>query len=212
MSLFIDSGFLAFSFLGSFCLCFWLSSGCNLLFGNSLGSDSNGPDKTQQLSGYCCDNLPLVLAGCAQFHIALMQSMLRLPRDLFHLFRDAFLSSAQSVPDTWRTTIAPCCFDNDSSQVCVASFRDASTPGSLARWNPRWEQHRNNPLVAEHFRSGIPAPTRLAMVTAEMSAIPRSACRSLMTCCKAGEASFTASMMACSRRATRSRMCSTSCR
>src|SRR5271170_1824859 len=52
-------------------------------------------------------------------------------------------------------------------------------------------------------------PNSAAMVTAEISAIPRSACRSLMTCCNAGEASLTASVIACSRRATRSRMCST---
>ena len=41
---------------------------------------------------------------------------------------------------------------------------------------------------------------------------PRRAWRSLMTCCNTGEASLTASAMACSSRATRSRMCSTSCR
>src|ERR1700751_1706852 len=122
---------LSFFLLRKFLSLLWLSSGCNLLLGNSLGSDSNGPDKAQQLSGYCCDNLPLVFARCAQFPIALVQPMLRLPRNLFGLFRDAFLSSAQSVPDTWRTTIAPCCFDNDSSQVRVAGFSDASTPGSL---------------------------------------------------------------------------------
>jgi hypothetical protein len=80
-------------------------SGCNSLAGDSLGSGSNGPDKAQQLSGYCCNDLPLVLAGCAQFHIALVQPMLRLPCNLLGLFRDALLSSAQSIPDTWWTTI-----------------------------------------------------------------------------------------------------------
>src|SRR5271170_6430589 len=125
-------GVLSFFLLRKFWPLLWLLSGCNLLLGNSLGSGSNSPDKAQQLSGYCCDNLPLVLAGCAQFHIPLMQPVLRLPRNLFRLFRDALLSSAQSVPDTWRTTIAPCGFDDDSSQVCVAGFGDASAPGPLA--------------------------------------------------------------------------------
>jgi hypothetical protein len=120
------------SFFRKFLSLLWLLSGCNLLPGNSLGSGSNSPDKAQQLSGYCCDNLPLVLAGRAQFYIPLMQPVLRLPRNLFRLFRDALLSSAQSVPDTWWTTIAPCFFDNDSSQVRVAGFSDASASGSLA--------------------------------------------------------------------------------
>jgi hypothetical protein len=124
-------GGLSFSFLEVLSFA-WLLSGCKLLAGNSLCSGSNGPDEAQQLSGYCCDNLPLVLAGCAQFHIPLMQPVLRLPRNLFRLFRDALLSSAQSVPDTWRATIAPGRLDNDSSQVRVAGFRDASAPGSLA--------------------------------------------------------------------------------
>src|SRR5271163_901195 len=80
----------------------------------------------------CCNDLSLVLAGSAQFHIALVQAVLRFPRNLFDLFRNALLSSAQSIPDSWRTTIAPGCFDNDSSQVRVAGFRDASTPDPLA--------------------------------------------------------------------------------
>jgi integrase len=35
-----------------------------------------------------------------------MQPVLRLPRNLFRLFRDALLSSAESTPDAWWTTIA----------------------------------------------------------------------------------------------------------
>ena len=77
---------------------------------------------------YCCDNLPLVLAGRAQLHISLVQPVLRLPRNLLVLFRDALLSSSQSVPNTGWATIAPCGFDNDASQVCVAGLRDASAP------------------------------------------------------------------------------------
>jgi hypothetical protein len=125
-------GVLSFFLLRKFWSLLRLLSGCNLLLGNSLGSGSNSPYKAQQLSGYCCDNLPLVLAGCAQFHIPLMQPVLRLPRNLFRLFRDALLSSAQSVPDTWMPTIAPCGFDNDSSQMRVAGLSDTSASGSLA--------------------------------------------------------------------------------
>src|ERR1700728_2054553 len=118
--------------------CFLLLSGCNLLRGDSLGSGSYSPDKAQQFSSYCCDNLPLVLAGRAQFYISLVQPVLRLPCNLFGFFRDALLSSTQSVPDTWRTTIAPCGFDNDASQVRVAGLRDASAPGSLTTGILAW--------------------------------------------------------------------------
>ena len=55
---------LSFSFLGSVVL-LWLLSGCNLLPGDRLGSGSYSPNKAEQLSGDCCDNLSLVLAGCA---------------------------------------------------------------------------------------------------------------------------------------------------
>ena len=89
--------------------------------------------------------LPLVLAGCAQLHISPMQPVLRLPRNLLGLFRDALLSSAQSVPDPWRTTIAPCSFDNDASQVRVAGLRDASASGSLTAGILRLVLRRSNP-------------------------------------------------------------------
>ena len=72
---------LSFFILRKFWSLLSLLSGCNLL-GHSLGSDSNGPDEAQQLSSNCCDNLPLVFAGGTQFHIALVQPMLRLPSSL----------------------------------------------------------------------------------------------------------------------------------
>ena len=135
MSAFIDS-VLIFSFLEGFC--FGLLSGCNLLPRDRLCSGSNSPDKAQQLSSYSCDDLPLVLAGCAQLDISLVQPVLRLPRNLLGLLRDALLSSSQTVPDTWRTTIAPCGFDNDASQVRVAGLGDASAPGSLTTGILAW--------------------------------------------------------------------------
>ena len=106
-------------------------SGCDLLLGASLCSGSNRPDEAQQFTSNCSSDLPLVLAGCTQFSIALVQPMLCLPRNFLHLFGNALLSSAQSVPDTGWTTIAPCSFDDDSSQMRVAGFGDASAPGSL---------------------------------------------------------------------------------
>ena len=42
------------------------------------------------------------------------------------------LADLFAIPDTWGTMIAPCRFDDDSSQVRVARFRDASTPDPLA--------------------------------------------------------------------------------
>ena len=72
------------------------------------------------------------LPARAQLHIALVQPMLRLPCNLFRLLGDAPLSPAQSIPDAGWTTIAPGCFDNDSSQVRVVGFGDASASGSLA--------------------------------------------------------------------------------
>src|SRR5271168_2242118 len=93
---------------------------------------ADGPDEAQQFTSDCCNDLSLVLAGSAQFHIALVQAVLRFPRNLFDLLRNALLSSAQSIPDSWWTTIAPGYFDNDSSQVRVAGFRDASSPDPLA--------------------------------------------------------------------------------
>lgn len=135
MSAFID-GVLIFSLFRKFC--FGLLSGCNLLPGDRLCSDSNSPDKAQQLSSYSCDDLLLILADRAQRHISLMQPVLRLPCNLLGFLRDAHLSSSQTVPDSWRTTIAPCGFDNDASQVRVAGLRDAYAPGSLTTGILAW--------------------------------------------------------------------------
>ena len=52
-------------------------------------SGSNCPDEAQQLTSNCGNDLSLVLAGSAQFHIALVQAVLRFPRNLLDLFRNA---------------------------------------------------------------------------------------------------------------------------
>src|SRR5215469_14065487 len=109
-----------------------LGSGCGSLPDDSLCSGSNRPYESQQFTSNCSSYLPVVLAGCVQFPIALVQPMLCLPCNLFRFFGNALLSPAQSVPDTWWTTIAPCSFDDDPSQVRVAGFGDAPAPRSLA--------------------------------------------------------------------------------
>jgi len=149
--------------------------------------------------------------GRAQLHISLMQPVLRFPCNLLGLFRNALLPSAQTVPNTWRTTIAPCSFDNDSSQVRVAGLRDGSAPGSLTTGILAWYNAAVTHQLASALEAGYLA--QLAR-NGHSRAICDAAqcCKSLITCCIAGVASFTASMMACSRRSTRPRMCSTSCR
>jgi len=77
--------------------------------------------------------------------------------------------------------IAPCRFDDDSSQMRVAGFSDASASGSFAT-ESSLAQHRNNPSVASTAKAGYLANfgrnghSRDICDTAQ-------ACRSLMTCC-----------------------------
>jgi hypothetical protein len=49
-------------------------------------------------------------------------------------------------------------------------------------------------------------PSSATIVTAEISAMPRRACKPLTTSCTSGDARFTASVIACSRRLTRAAM------
>jgi hypothetical protein len=84
--MFIEWDVFGFSFLEMFLFLSFLLSGCYSLPDYRFCSGPYGPDKAQQLSGYCCDNLPLVFAGCTQFHIALMQPVLCFPRNLLGLF------------------------------------------------------------------------------------------------------------------------------
>ncbi len=116
-------------------------SGCSSLADGRLCSGANSPDGTPSSSRATCSNdLALWLSGRTQLHIPLMQAVLRFPRNFLGLFRNALLSSAQPIPDTWWTAIAPCCFANDSSQVCVASLSDASASDSLATGVFAWHR------------------------------------------------------------------------
>jgi hypothetical protein len=112
--------FFVFSLFGKLLLLFL--SGCGSPADGRLCSDPNSPDESQQFTSNCSNDLSLGLAGRTQLHIALVQAVLSLPSNLLDLFRNALLSSAQSIPDTWWTTVAPCCFANDSSQVRVAGL------------------------------------------------------------------------------------------
>ena len=152
----------------------------------------------------------LVLACRRQSGVALVQPVLCFPGDLLDLFRHPLLSLAQAGPTAGRT-ITPGRFDGDSSQMCVACLGDASASRPLAAGvlaGNRSAVTHQLPRASKRDNS----PNSATMVTAEICAMPRNACRPVITSCIAGEASLTASVMACSSRTTRSAMCSTSCR
>ena len=69
----------------------WLSASC-------FGLDCDGPDKAQQFSSDGGHGFPLILACHGQGHIALMQTVLRLPRDFDDLSRNPLLSLTQLSP------------------------------------------------------------------------------------------------------------------
>ena len=123
----------ALSFLGRFLSLLWFLSGCALLAGNSLCSGSDGPDEARQFTGNYRDDLPLVFAGSTQFHIALVQAVLRFPSNLFDLFRKCSPAfCAIHISNSWVTTIAPGCLDNDSSQVRRSLHTDCSRHPRIA--------------------------------------------------------------------------------
>ncbi len=65
-----------FHFSGTFLFLSFLSSGRYPLRGCCFCPDAYGPDEAQQFTSNCGDDLPLVLAGCTQFHVALMHPSL----------------------------------------------------------------------------------------------------------------------------------------
>src|SRR5438270_12417296 len=111
-----------FSLFGKFLLLLLFLSGRSSLADGRLCFGSNRPDESQQFTSNCSNDLSLGLAGRTQLHIALVQAVLSFPCNLLGLFGNGLLSSAQAIPNTRWTTIAPCCFANDSSQVRVAGF------------------------------------------------------------------------------------------
>jgi hypothetical protein len=130
-----------------------LSSSCYSLPGNGFRFGTYGPNKSQEFATYRCDDLSLVFARGRQSCVSLVQSVLRLPRNLFSLFRYALLPFAQPGPDGRRAMITPCRFDDDPSQVRVASLCSAAAPGSLATGVLARYSAANNPSVLEHLQS-----------------------------------------------------------
>lgn len=63
-----------FSLIGEVVVFALFLSGYGLLIGERFCPSADGPDEAQQLTGNCRDDLPLVLTGSTQFHIALVQA------------------------------------------------------------------------------------------------------------------------------------------
>ena len=80
----------------------------------------DGPDEAQQFAPHGGNDLALILARRGQPGVALVQAELRLPGDLFDLFRHPFLPLAQRRADGRPEPVAPGGFDGDASQVRVA--------------------------------------------------------------------------------------------
>ena len=73
-----------------FAFCFFIlregccvSSSCHSLPCSRFRLGSYSPDETQQFAAYRCDDLSLVFARGCQSRVSLVQSVLRLPRNLF---------------------------------------------------------------------------------------------------------------------------------
>jgi hypothetical protein len=61
-----------------------------------------------------------------------MQPVLRLPRDLFHFGAGGRLALPQGGADCWSVSIGPGRFDDDTTQMRVARFRNAAAPRPVA--------------------------------------------------------------------------------
>ena len=98
----------------------------------SFHLDTDGPDEAQQLSSYCGHNLWLVLPSCEESSIPQVQSVLRLPGDLFDFFAQAHLSFQQVSTAPRPELIGPRCLDDHTSEMGVTSLGDASAKTTLA--------------------------------------------------------------------------------
>src|SRR5260370_4869367 len=92
----------------------------------SLGPDANFPDKAEQLTTNCGHDLWFVLSRAEQSSIAPMQSMLSLPGDLSDLRTGVGLSLQQVTTQPRSELIGPGSFNQDSSQVSIASLSNAA--------------------------------------------------------------------------------------
>ena len=202
--------FLLFHSLESFCFCLCfcscILSGCQSQFAGSFRFDADGPDEAQQFAPHGGDDLALVLACRRQPGIAFREPDLCLPGDLLDGFRHSFLSLAQPGADGWPVPITPGRFNNDAPEMRVARFGNAPASRSLAAGVLTGHRAAVTHQVAVQFSKRVMLPNSATIVTAEISAMPRKACKPLTTSCTAGVASLTASVIACSSRLTRSPM------
>jgi hypothetical protein len=67
---------------------------CHLLRAGCFSLNPDGPDKTQQFASYRGDDLPLLFAYHGHLHVALVQAVLRFPRNLLDFCRHTFLALA----------------------------------------------------------------------------------------------------------------------
>src|ERR1700680_1092512 len=98
----------------------------------SFHLDTDSPDEAPQLSSYCGHNLWLVLPSCEESSIPQVQSVLRLPGDLFDFFAQAHLSFQQVSTAPRPELIGPRCLDDHTSEMGVTSLGDASAKTTLA--------------------------------------------------------------------------------
>jgi hypothetical protein len=102
------------------------SGGYGPLFGFYF--DTDGPDKTQQLSSACGYNLRFVFVACEQFSVAKMQTVLGLPANFSDFWTKTHLAFEQIAAQLGAELIGPGGFDNHSSKVSVTGFGNAVLP------------------------------------------------------------------------------------
>ena len=89
---------------------------CLLLF--DLYSD--GPDKAEKLTADRGDHLTIVFAPVCQLQVARVQAVLCLPRDLFYLFAQSFLSLFERGASAWTMLIRPGGLNKHAAKMSVA--------------------------------------------------------------------------------------------
>ena len=97
---------------------------CDSLLG-VLGFDRHPdrPDEPEQLSGDGRDDLLLALAAAQQPPVALMQAVLRLPRDRLDRLTERRMPSAERSANPRLVAIRPGCLDDDPAQMRVPGLR-----------------------------------------------------------------------------------------
>src|SRR5277367_777727 len=97
----------------------------------TLDVHPDGPDEAKQFAPHRGHDLLVRHASLGKSSIALMQSVLGFPGDLFHGLLDPFLPCSQRAVDPRPMPIGPRRFDEHASKMTVASLGDSS-PTRLA--------------------------------------------------------------------------------